>query len=202
MLGKRRLPDSSVPTFDSLNRRRFLKGTAGAAAAAAAVPALSGLAAAHFPSELNIDVQPDNENNVIDLDGSDTVPVAVLPAEYLSEGERETFDPTEREVRYRLGPWSASNDGGGARPVDDGEVVSMETDHGEDAESQDVLLLEFPAAETGLDSTDDVAWLFWDRDEAREHGLAGFDAVKVIGGEPSGDLIDLLRRFLSSLSSQ
>jgi hypothetical protein len=201
MSKKRPLPNASTPTFDSLGRRRFLKGTAGVAAAAAAVPALSGLAAAHYPVELNIDVQPDNENNVIDLDEDDTVSVAVLPAEFLSEGERTTFDPTERVVRYRLGPWSASEDGGGARPVDDGKVVSMEMGEGDDAESQDVLVLEFPVAETGLDSEDEVAWLFWDRDESREHGLAGFDSTKVIGGEPSiGDLFDLLERLISSMS--
>jgi hypothetical protein len=199
--GKRRPTlDGSVSAFDNLDRRRFLKGTVGAAATAAAIPALSGLAAAHFPSELAIDVQPENEDNVVELDADDTVPVAVLPSEFLSEGERRTFDPTERERRYRLGPWSASEDGGGARPVDDGEIASMEVGHGEAAKKRDGLLLEFPVGETELDSTDDVAWLFWDRDESREHGLAGFDAVTILGGEPSGrDLAALLRELIVTL---
>jgi hypothetical protein len=192
--------DSSF-TLADFDRRRFLRRTAGAAAAVAAVPTLSGFAAAHYLSELNIDVQPDNEDNVIDLDEDETVSVAVLPVEFLSEGERTTFDPTERDVRYRLGPWSASEDGEeGARPVDDGEIMSMGTGHGEDAERQDVLILEFSVAETGLDNEDEVTWLFWDRDESREHGLAGFDSTRVIGGEPSaGDLFDLLERLVSSM---
>jgi hypothetical protein len=127
----------------------------------------------------------------------------VLPTEFLSDGERKTFDPTERDVRYRLGPWSASEDGGGARPVDDGEIVSMEVGHGDDAKKRDVLMLEFPVGETELDSTDDVAWLFWDRDRSKEHGLAGFDTVKIVGGEPSSeDFLDLLRRLLEALTGQ
>jgi len=125
-----------------------------------------------------------------------------VPAEFIFNGERRIFDPTERDVRYRLGPWSASEDGGGAHPVDDGEVVIIKTGHGDDTEGQDVLMLEFPVAETGFDSTDEVAWLFWDRDDSSEHGLAGFDAVTVIGGESSdAEIVDLLRRLVEALAS-
>ena len=84
--------------------------------------------------------------------------------------------------------------------LDDGEIASMEVGHGEAAKKRDGLLLEFPVGETELDSTDDVAWLFWDRDESREHGLAGFDAVTILGGEPSGrDLAALLRELIVTL---
>lgn len=193
----------TTTALDSLDRRRFLRGTIGAAAAAAAVPALSGLAAAYFPAELDIDVQPNNEDNYIDLDEDDHIPVAVLPSEFLnSDGERETFDPTKEDVRYRFGSRSALDDGNGARPVDDGEVVTMEVGHGDQAESHDVLLLQFPVTETGLDSADDVAWLYWDRDKSREHGYSGFDTVTVVGGEPSDqDIIDLLRRLVEALTA-
>jgi hypothetical protein len=126
----------------------------------------------------------------------------VLPAEFLFEGERRTFDATERDVRYRLGPWSVSEDSGGARPVDS-EIMRMEVGHGKAAKKRDVLALEFPVSETEFDSTDDVAWLFWDRDESREHGLAGFDAVDVVGDEPSSEAFSaLLRRLVEALTGQ
>lgn len=106
--------------LDTFNRRRFLKGTAGVAASLAAVPALSGVAAAHFPVGLDVDIQPGNEDNFIDLDEHDYVSVTVHSSEFLnSDGGRETFDPTERDVRYRFGSQSALDDGAGARPVDD-----------------------------------------------------------------------------------
>lgn len=91
-------------------------------------------------------------------------------------------------MRYRFGPWSALSDGGGARPVDDAEVTTMEIGHGDHAENHEVLSLRFPASEPGFDSADDVAWLYWERDESGEHGLSGFDAVGVTegdGGEPT-----------------
>ncbi|WP_143423336.1 twin-arginine translocation signal domain-containing protein [Halegenticoccus soli] len=181
-----------------LNRRRFLKGTAGVAASVAAIPALSGVAAAHFPVELDIDVQPENEDNFIDLNKHGQVSVMVHSSEFLnSDGERETFDPTERDVRYRFGSRSALDDGAGARPVDDGEVTTTTTEHGDQKQTTEVLTLSFPVGETGLDSGDDTAWLYWERDESGEHGYSGVDTVSVYGGKPSfEDLLELLRRLL------
>jgi len=137
------------PESTPSRRRRFLKGTLGAAATAAAVPSLSGVAAAHFPTELAIDIQPENAENFIDLGEHDTVTVAVQQSEFLNgDGDSETFDPTERTVRYRFGSRLALEDGEGARPVDDGEVREPE-DGGEDG--QESLVLTFPVEETGLD---------------------------------------------------
>ncbi|ELY51789.1 hypothetical protein [Natronococcus jeotgali] len=183
---------------NAFDRRRFLSGTAGIAAGVAAVPALSGVAAAHFPVELDIDVQPGNEDNVVDLDEHEDVSVAVHPSTFLnSDGERERFDPTEREVGYRFGSRGALDDGEGARPVDDGEVTT--TEHGDREQTTDVLTLSFPVEETGLTSGDDDAWLYWERDESGEHGYSGVDTVSVHGGTPSfEDLLELLRRLLGT----
>ena len=105
-----------------------------------AVPALSGVVAAHFPVELDIDVQPGNEDNFIDLDEHDHVSVTVHSSEFLnSDGERETFDPTERDVRYRFDSQSALDDGAGARPVDDGEVRTTTTEHGDQQQTTESL---------------------------------------------------------------
>ncbi|WP_224332188.1 hypothetical protein [Haloprofundus halobius] len=190
--------DADAGALGRFDRRRFLRGTAGIAAAAAAVPVLSGVAAAHFPVELEIDVQPENEDNFVDVDEHERVSVAVYPSEFLNgDGERETFDPTEREVAYRFGSRSALDDGAGARPVDDGEVTSTTTGHGEESETTDALVLSFPVEETGLDGGDDTAWLYWERDDSGEHGYAGVDTVSVYGGEPSADdLVALLQRLL------
>jgi len=204
MTGNQRSADNDGSALGAVGRRRFVRGTIGAVGAVAAVPALSGVAAAHFPAELDIDVQPENEDNYIDLDADGNVPVAVLPTEFLnSDGERETFDPTEADVRYRFGSWSALSDGEGARPVDDGEVTTMESGHGDHTHSHEALMLHFPAGESGLDSADDVAWVYWERDDSGEHGYAGFDSVTVVGGEPSSrDLIDLLRDLLDALHGE
>lgn len=189
--------DAEVSVLGSFDRRRFLRGTAGVGASLAAAPALTGVAAAHFPVELDIDAQPGNEDNFVDLDEHDRVSVAVRPSEFLNgEGERETFDPTERDVRYRFGSRSALDDGDGSEPVDDGEVTST-TGHGGETHATDVLVLSFPVEETGFERADDAAWLYWERDESGEHGYSGVDAVSVYGGEPSSsELLALLRRLL------
>ncbi|MDS0220593.1 twin-arginine translocation signal domain-containing protein [Haloarcula sp. S1AR25-5A] len=185
------------PASTPSSRRRFLKGTLGAAATAAAVPSLSGVAAAHFPTELSIDIQPENAENFIDLGDHDTVAVAVQQSEFVnSDGDSETFDPTERAIRYRFGSRLALEDGEGARPVDDGEVRQPE-DSGED--SHESLVLQFPVEETGLDGGEETAWLYWERDESGDHGYAGFDSVRVYGGDPSGrTLIEQLQQVLES----
>lgn len=194
-------PRSEERVPGGLGRRRFLGGAVGIGASIAAIPALSGVAAAHFPVELDIDVQPGNEANFIDLDEHDRVSVEVHPSEFLnSDGERETFDPTERDVRYRLGARSALDDGEGTRPTDDGEVTAGTTGHGDRTQTVDVLSLSFPVEESGLDSGNDTVWLYWERDDAGEHGYSGFDTVSVYGGGPSSEeRRRLLRRLLRVL---
>ncbi|MFC4407848.1 hypothetical protein [Haloarchaeobius iranensis] len=177
-------------------RRRYLKGTLGAAATVAAIPALSGVAAAHFPLELEIDVQPENAENFIDVSEHDSVSVAVHPSEFLNgDGERKTFDPTDEPVRYRFGSRSTVEDGAGAQPEDDGEVREFDSHHGG---SHEALVLTFPVDEMGFDGGEETAWLYWERDEAGEHGYAGMDSVNIYGTETTDqDFLDLLRRLLS-----
>jgi hypothetical protein len=193
--------DGSIDATDGTGRRGFVRGAAGLAAGAVALPALSGVAAAHFPANLDVDVQPGNEENVVDLDEQDHVTVDVYPSTFLnSDHEKETFDPTEREVRYRFGGRSELDDGEGARPVDDGEVVETTTGHG-DEESVEVLRLRFPVGETGLHRGDDTTWLFWEREPAGEHGYSGFDTVSVYGGSPES-LESLIDRLLALLEGR
>jgi len=191
-------PRTETEVLTGLTRRRFLTGTVGIAAGAAAVPVFSGVAAAHFPVELDIDVHPGNEDNFIDLEEHDHVSVAVHPSEFLnSDGERETFDPTQRDVRYRLGARSALDDGNGARPADNGEITTTTTEHGDQTQQTEVLTLSFPVEETGLNRGNDTIWLYWERDSSGEHGYSGVDTISVYGGDPSAeDLQSLLQRLL------
>jgi len=185
---------SGRPTYGRIDRRRLLRGTAGAAAAVVTLPALGGVAAAHFPAELDIDVQPENADNFIDLDDHDSVRIAVHRTEFLnSDGERETFDPTERDVRYRFGSRATLDDGGGAHPMDDGTVENP----GDGDRSDDAMVLEFPASEAGLDGGEETVWLYWERDESGSHGFAGFDTVSVYNADRSDrDLVELLGELL------
>lgn len=190
-------PDKS--TTRHIRRRRFLGGAVGAASTAIALPTITGVAAAHFPAELDIDIQPDNEDNYIDFNEHDHVSVAVLPSTFLnSEGKRETFDPTNRDVKYRFGSRSALDDGEGARPAGNGKVTKIHSGHGDSAETVDAVALQFPIDSTGLDNGDDVAWLYWERDESGEHGYAGFDTVAVVGNPAAQDLLAFFRNLLQN----
>jgi hypothetical protein len=162
---------------------------------AAAVPSLSVVAAAHFPIEIAIDIQPENAENFIDLSEHETVTVAVRQSEFVTnDGNSETFDPTERAVRYRFGSRLALEDGEGARPVDDGEIREPDDDA---ADGQSSLVLTFPVDEMGFDGGEETAWLYWERDESGDHGYAGFDSVRVYRGHPRGNgLIEQLQRLL------
>ncbi|RDI69971.1 hypothetical protein DWB78_17255 [Halopelagius longus] len=159
----------------------------------ASIPALSGVAAAHFPDKLDIDIQPGNEENFIDVDDHESVSVVVHPSEFLDgDGERKTFDPTDEPVRYRFGPRFAVQDGEGARPRDEGEVTRVESDSGDDHEA---LVLRFPVGEAGFDGEEETGWLYWERDDGGKHGYAGFDSVRVYGTRASNsNLIELLKR--------
>ncbi|KOX94176.1 hypothetical protein AMS69_07120 [Haloarcula rubripromontorii] len=162
---------------------------------AAAVPSLSGVATAHFPVEIAIEIQPENAENFIDLSDHETVTVVVKQSEVInSDGDSETFDPTDRPVRYRFGSRLALEDGEGARPVDDGEIREAENDSADDHSS---LVLTFPVDEMGLDGGEETAWLYWERDDSGHHGYAGFDSVRVYRGYARGSgLIEQLQQLL------
>lgn len=196
MLNRQTTPDPEQLTERTTTRRRLLKGAASVTAAAAFVPAASGLAAAHFPNELDIDVQPDNADNFIDVDEHDSVEVAVHPVEFLNgDSERETFDPTTEPVRYRFGSRSTVEDGGGARPADDGEVREFDGHHGD---SHEALVLTFPVDDMGFDGGEETAWLYWERDESGEHGYAGMDSVSIYGTTaPNQGLLQVLQQLMA-----
>jgi len=172
------MPSDAQSTAGTTTRRGLLKSTAGVAATATAVTALSGGAAAHFPAKLDIDLQPHNAENFIDLDEHQSVSVAVFTTEFLDgDGKRVTFDPTQRPIRYRFGSQSAVTAGKGAEPTND-EVTEINTGHGD---TKEALVLDFPVDEMQLDGTEETLWLYWDRDYTSEHGLRGFDSVNVYG---------------------
>ncbi|MDS0301413.1 hypothetical protein NDI76_22035 [Halogeometricum sp. S1BR25-6] len=177
-----------------LTRRRLIQGTGAIAITAGALPLLSGTAAAHFPTELDIDVQPGNEENFIDLDEHESVEVVVHPTQFVnSDGEMEMFDPVKRAVRYRFGSWTTLDDGNGARPLNDGETVETSSGHG-NQESEESLSLEFPVADMGLEGDEDTVWLYWERDESGEHGYGGVGKVRVYGNTVSDQ--DLVQRLI------
>lgn len=162
----------------SATRRRFLSGTLGAVASVATVSALSGVAAAHFPVRLDVEIQPGNEENFVDLNEHESISVVVHPTEFVnSDGDRETLDPTNEAVRYRFGSRVVLEDGAGARPADGGEVTTV----GQGDDSHEALALNFPVEETGFDGGEETGWLYWERDEAGEHGYAGVDTLRVYG---------------------
>lgn len=149
------------------SRRGFLGSCTGVAATAIAVPALSGSVAAHFPEDLEIDIEPESEDNRINADSNGHIPVAVL--------QTEAFDPTAEDVRYRFGAPDVVSEGGGARPAHDGHVEDV------DGDGDDDLVLHFPTEETGFDGDEEEGRLEWERDEEGEHGLSGTDDVTVVG---------------------
>lgn len=187
------LPDVSADA--TTTRRGLLKGALGATATVAAVPTLSGVAAAHFPVGLDIDVQPENADNFVDIANHESVSVAVHPTEFLNgDGEREAFSPTDEPVRYRFGSQFALRDGAGARPAGDGEVIEVEDGHGD---AHEALVLAFPVEETGFDGGEESAWLYWERDDGGAHGFAGVDSVRVYGaGTSTRDVVEMLERLV------
>ncbi|MDS0296613.1 hypothetical protein NDI79_20810 [Halogeometricum sp. S3BR5-2] len=181
----------------NLTRRRLIQGAGATAVTVGALPLLSKTAAAHFPTELDIDVQPGNEENFVDLAKHESVEVVVYPSQFLnSDGRTETFDPVERPVRYRLGSWTALDGGNGARPLNDGETVETSSGHG-DQENEKSLSLEFPVAELGLEGDEEAVWLYWERDKSGEHGYSGVSKVRVYGNAVSDQ--DLVERLIEVL---
>jgi hypothetical protein len=118
--------DADADDRFSLNRRRLITGTPGLVTAGATLPLLNSTASARFPTGLDTTVSPDSESNELDPTSDETVTVAVLCSEFEvehdGETETETFDPTERDQRYRFGAADAVAGGGGARPVGEGTI--------------------------------------------------------------------------------
>ena len=143
---------TASPESTPTTRRRLLKRALAARVTAAAVPSLSGVAAAHFPVEIAINIQPEN---FIDLSEHETVTVAVKQSEFVtSDGNSEAFDPTERTVRYRFGSRLALEDGESARPADDSEIREPD-DNAADGHSS--LVLTFPVNKMGLAGGEETA---------------------------------------------
>ncbi|WP_218780624.1 hypothetical protein [Halorarum halophilum] len=160
---------SAEPTTNdtSTARRGVLRAGAGAAATAVGIAAFGGLAAAHFPADLDIDVAPGSDDAPINPDSRGLIPVAALAT--------DEFDPTTEDVRYRFGAPDVVGEGGGARPAHGGHVEDVNGD------GRDDLVLHFPTGETGFDGDESEARLEWERDEAGEHGLSGTDTVTIVG---------------------
>lgn len=153
--------------FDrDVTRRNVLTTSTGLVAAATGLAAFSGSAAAHWEQELDIDVKPGSERNPIDPQSRGVTPVAVLAT--------DAFDPTDEDVRYRFGSPEAVENGGGVNPV-------CRRVEDVDGDGNDDLVLSFRTAEAGFSGDDEEAVLYWDRDESREHGLSGRDAVTMVG---------------------
>lgn len=170
------MPNDTNAISRCIARRQFLKTGLGAATAAVAVPALSGRAAAHFPTTLEIDIKPGCETNAINPSAEGVVPVAVYHTEFTDEdGESVVFDPTDRAVRYRFGAPDTVEQGDGARPAHEGHVEDVDDD------GHDDLVLHFPTQETGFADDDSTGTLLWERDESGEHGYSGTASVTIVG---------------------
>lgn len=153
-------------------RRGVLKAGAGAITAAVAIPAVSGVAAAHFHGRgkptLKIDIKPGSDDNPVNPDSEGVVPVAVL--------QTDEFDPTSENVNYRFGAPEVVEDGGGSRPRQDGHVTDVNED------GRDDLLLHFPIDGTGFDGNEDEGHLHWEKGhKGAHHGLGGSDDIAIVG---------------------
>jgi len=164
--------DSTNPDEPSVARRGFLKAGAGAIAAAVAVPAVSGVASAHYHGDekpaLEVDVKPDSDENTINPKSGGVVPVAVL--------QTDEFDPTSENVNYRFGAKGVVADGGGSRPLHGGHVEDVDDDGRQD------LVLHFPIEGTGFDGDEERGHLHWEKGHrGAHHGLGGSDDVSIVG---------------------
>lgn len=141
--------DESDADSDSIARRRFIAASAGAVAAAVGVSATSGVAAAHFPERLEIDITPGCDRNPVNPNGRGVIRVAVLFTRFEDgDGNTIVFDPTEHDVRYRFGAPAVVNDGGGARPLRCGRI-----EEDVNGDGNDDLVLRFPVEKRDLTGT-------------------------------------------------
>ncbi|WP_276259530.1 hypothetical protein [Haloglomus litoreum] len=165
-----------MPTDDptrTIDRRTLLRRGAGAVAATAAIPALAGPAAAHFPDEIDIDVVPEEDPNVVDAGADQFVSVRVTP--------NEAFDPHQAfagphrdQAHYRFGYMAEG--GHGVRPR--WSIMTDEDDPG--------VVLIFPLGGTGFPEGEHEATLKWEREVGGHHGLSGTDTVVVENGPVGG----------------
>ena len=160
---------SATETEDvsSIARRGFLRVSSGLAATAVGIATFGGQVAAHFPSELDIDIKPGSDDHRTNPNSNGVIPVAVL--------QTGQYDPTSEYVRYRFGAPNVIADGGGARPAHSGHVEDVNGD------GQDDLVLHSPTSETGIDGDESERRLEWERTEEGQHGLSGTDTVTVAG---------------------
>lgn len=116
-----------------------------------------------FPSRLDIDINPDSDDNQVDFQ-DDTISVAIL--------QTDEFDPTSKSERYRFGEPDVVKEGGGAE---------HESGHIEDVngDGQDDLVLNFPTEDTSLDSADHRGRVEWDRDKTGKGGLSGTGVISI-----------------------
>jgi hypothetical protein len=157
-----------------IDRRTLLRRGAGTVAAtAAAVPALAGVTAAHFPDEIDIDVLPGREPNVVDADEDRFVSVRVSP--------NDEFDPHQAfqgphadHAHYRFGYMAEG--GHGVRPR--WSYMLDEDDPG--------VVLVFPLGGTGFPDGEHEATLKWEREVGGDHGLSGVDTIVVENGPVQG----------------
>jgi hypothetical protein len=158
---------------------------------------MSGSASAHFPLNLDIDIQPNNAMNFIDIEEHDTVSVAVHRSTFLNhDGEEQTFDPTTEVVRYRFGSRFAVQNGNGARQQGTGEIIQVEDG---DGNTNEALLLEFPVRDMEFDGNEETGWLYWERTASGNHGYKGVDSVRIYGSPtPTTGRFPRLRRILQS----
>jgi hypothetical protein len=182
---------------ESTERRTFLKTAIGAAATAAAIPAVSTIASAHFPETLRIDIEPGSNTNEIDPETDDRVSVAVFQTTFVDKdgilkdpGTEITFDPTERPVRYRFGTQELLGQGGGVRPINDGEVRDVNGD------GKDDLVLQFPLDGTGFTGDESTGTLYWERPGTHHHGFHGTDTIHLPDDMEVSD-IDILNYALT-----
>lgn len=101
------------------------------------VPAVTGVAVAHFPPGLTIDIKPVNDQNPINPKSRGLIPIAVH--------QTDEFDPTSEDVRYRFEAPGAVAGGDSARPTHGGHIEDVNGD------GHDDLVRHFPTNKTGFD---------------------------------------------------
>ncbi|WP_255151832.1 hypothetical protein [Halorarius halobius] len=149
---------------DDATRRAVLRTTTGLGAAALGLGSLSGSATAHYPEELDVEVNPGFDGR-IDLAG-ERFAVRVAPNEE-HDPTGEMPGPHYNHTHYRAG--TADAVATGPRP----EYAYRGLFH------DGSVLLTFPLADTGITTATDTVRLRWERHVGGSHGLSGTDEVTV-----------------------
>lgn len=141
----------------------MLTGLLGLATAGGALSTLSGIAVAHFPAELDVDVAPFGDSRPLPHPDRGFVRVAVTNV--------DDVEATAEASSYRFGAPEAVADGGGAEAVRACRTRDVDDDGDAD------LLLWFRLGEAAFTDESTTGELRWDRDESGEHGLSGMAEV-------------------------